>query len=114
MVDGTVLPCERVPMNDKYFHLGKIEDGISWKKGKQLIDDFTEMTEEDCKTCWCLRMCGLGCTRDMMVDGSPSSEMKVSACNDLRQRRHGELMSMAKVLEQDPKALDHFDDIVVS
>ncbi|MFH1739742.1 MAG: radical SAM protein [bacterium] len=114
MVDGTILPCERVPTNNKYFCMGKIEDGISWKKGKELVDDFTKMSEEDCKSCWCLRMCGIGCTRDMIVGGSPSAEKKIAACYRLRECRHHDLIHMTTLLEKDPAVLDHFDKVLVS
>lgn len=55
MVDGTILPCERVPSNDSFFQIGNIHcGGIDTDISLDKINQFIKATAEDCKNCWCI------------------------------------------------------------
>ncbi|MFH1741053.1 MAG: SPASM domain-containing protein, partial [bacterium] len=114
MADGVVLPCERVPTGYPYLHIGNIKDGILVKEAQRLVNDFTTPTIEECKECWCIRICSVGCLSEMMIDGIPNGELKRRGCRRVRAERHAELVGMCTLLEENPEALEHYEKVVVS
>lgn len=112
--DGQIYPCERVPTMDPYFQIGDIKTGVHWEEGKRLFDDFTESCKDDCINCWIIRMCGEGCIKDITVGGVPNAEMRKNLCNQARNNRYFELEGLCQLLEVNPSALDHYNDIVVA
>lgn len=113
-VEGTILPCERVSSDDPYYTIGSISEGINVEKAVQLLEDFTEPSREDCKNCWIIRMCHVGCVRDIVKNGVPKPDLKIKKCIEARRNRAEEIVNMCVLLEKDPHALDHFNDVSVS
>lgn len=112
--DGTLLPCERVPTENPNLHVGRIEQGLNLDRITQLLDDFTNATVDDCRDCWCYRMCSVECVGDNYKNGDTfEPEVKRRKCNSLRERRHREIVEMMELLEECPTALDHYNDIAV-
>ena len=112
--DGQIFPCEHVPSKPPYFQIGTVEKGIDRKKVQQLLNDFTNPTEEECKHCWALRMCNVGCLREMVDGGVPHPSKKQEECDRVRRQRHQELVGMCELFEKNPAALDHYNDIALS
>lgn len=113
--NGTILPCERVPSNDPYFIIGDIMNGgINLDKVQEKTEAFTRATDEDCKNCWCFRMCSVGCLAGMVEGGKVNPSIKVKRCSDLVNKRNKELIGLMEVLEKNPKALDHYNSIIVT
>ncbi|RJP26262.1 MAG: hypothetical protein C4527_15835 [Candidatus Omnitrophota bacterium] len=79
-----------------------------------MLDDFTNSTIEECQDCWCYRFCDAGCVNDNFKESKFDESIKPEKCRDLRARRHTELVGMMKLLEQEPTALDHYNDITVA
>jgi uncharacterized protein len=114
LADGTILPCERVPSNNPYFHIGKMPGQINVNEARRLLDNFTNATKEDCKNCWIQRMCCAGCVRDVVLKDKVDPDLKKENCTYARLRRYEELIGMCTLLEKDPTALDHYQKVTVS
>lgn len=111
-VDGNILPCERVSSKESYFIIGNVNDGIDVNCVKQMIDEFTDLTKEDCKKCWCLRMCSVGCLEGVIENHVPVKKLKQKRCALLRNQRQSEMIEMMTLLEQNPNALDHYNQVI--
>lgn len=115
MTDGIILPCERVPTDDPYFIIGNILDGgIDLDKVNEKTDEFTNATADDCKNCWSFRMCDVSCLAGMVKDGKVIPSIKKNRCNLLLNRRNDELIGMMELLEENPKSLDHYKNVIVT
>ncbi|MCM1155834.1 MAG: radical SAM protein [Ruminococcus flavefaciens] len=55
-VDGKIFPCERVSEQSDAMNIGNIESGFQLDKVRQLLE-IGKLTEDNCKDCWCFRMC---------------------------------------------------------
>lgn len=108
-----MFPCERLPSNCSYFEIGRLPEGIDIHRVQRLVDDLTNPTAEDCKNCWCLRMCGVGCADGIIEDGRVCPAKKKAHCDQVRARRADELVGMMCLLEQEPRALEHFDSVII-
>ncbi|RJP26264.1 MAG: radical SAM protein [Candidatus Omnitrophota bacterium] len=113
-VDGRILPCERVFSENPSFYVGRIDTGLDLNKIKSMLDDFTNSTIEECRDCWCYRICDVGCINDNYEEGVFDARKKMDKCRQVRARRHSELVGMMKLLEQDPTVLDHYNEVAVS
>lgn len=111
--DGKILPCERVKYADPYFIIGDYINGIQPAKCVKIIDDFTNLSKDDCKSCWCYRMCSIPCVDEYRKDGELKTDLKQEACEYLRRRRHQELIDMMEMLEVEPAALDHYNKMIL-
>lgn len=114
LADGTVLPCERVPTNDPYFIIGNVKQGVKVKQAQRLVNDFTNPTIQDCKNCWNVRMCSVGCIANIVKNGRVDAQLKRERCALARDSTHEHLVGMCTLLEKDPTALDHYNDVSIS
>ena len=112
-VDGDYLVCERVPEND-YYKIGSVDDGFDVAKIWRLLNEWVELTREECKYCWCLRTCKVGCWSNISDGEKPTAILKSQACEAHRRGMHGFLIDYCSVLERNPRALDYMKDITVS
>lgn len=55
-VDGDILLCEKVSENNNAMCIGNIYSGINIEKCIELMK-IPLLTEEECKSCWCFRLC---------------------------------------------------------
>jgi uncharacterized protein len=110
--DGSFFMCEKVPEHD-LFRIGNVENGIDVEKVQERVKDFTDLTAEDCRNCWTLRMCGCGCFKDIIDGGIMSDKKKKELCQKHRDRMHRELEYMCSILEENPDTLKHLDNLVL-
>lgn len=112
--DGRILPCERVPYDNPHMVVGHSNTGLDIDKISVLLDDFTNSTIDECRNCWCYRMCDAGCIHDNYINGIFDEKIKLEHCTRIRAHRHSEMVGMMRLLEEHPSALDHYNDIVSS
>ncbi len=112
--DGTLLPCERVASNLEYYKIGHIHNGgLNLDRVIEIMNEYSQSTAESCKDCWCIRMCDVGCIRSMVSsDGTFKKNIKDGLCLNTRKKRHKELIEMMTLLEKNPYALEHYNEIV--
>ena len=110
-VDGDYWPCERV-LNTDYLKIGDIEHGFNITKIRQLLADWVTMSSEQCRDCWCLPLCGVGCWSKVCAEKADQAE-KLSACMNEQNAKHQLLIKYSTVLENNPHALDYMKNITV-
>ncbi|MCX5635389.1 MAG: 4Fe-4S cluster-binding domain-containing protein [Planctomycetota bacterium] len=112
-IDGDYWPCERVPESE-YMKIGDVENGLDIAKIKQLLSDWVDFTKDQCRYCWCLHTCKLGCWSNISDGEKPTGLLKKTACQGHRFRAHKLLVDYCTVLEKNPHALDYMENIMLS
>ncbi len=111
-INGNYWPCERVPQSE-YLKIGNVKEGLNIPKIRRLLDEWVELTKEECHNCWCLHNCKVGCFSNTSDGEKPTQESKLRECAKHRINRHNFLTNYCKVLEQDPTNLDYIEKITV-
>lgn len=79
-VKGQFFPCERVNESAEYGMIGNVDQGFDVKQIERLYN-IGQITEDECKRCWALRLC-LQCY-SLADDGTKlSKEMRLSNCEN--------------------------------
>ena len=68
-------------------------------------------SRDQCRYCWCLSTCSVGCFASLEDDGSVTEEAKLKACALCRCRMHRLLIDYCEVLEENPKGFDYASGI---
>jgi len=78
-----LFPCERVSEKSVPMCIGTLENGFDFDKALRILN-IGELTEENCRNCWCFRHCTL-CAKKA-DDGSDqlSAKRKLSHCREVR------------------------------
>lgn len=77
-VDGDFYPCERVSETSELMKIGNVHEGFDMGKIKDILN-IGKITEEICKECWAIRMCGL-CAAKADKNNEFSKELKLKHC----------------------------------
>ncbi len=112
-VDGSYWSCERVPESE-YMKIGDVERGFDIPKIRRILSDWVELTKNQCRYCWCLHTCKVGCWSDVCDGEKPTELLKKKACKGYRRLAHEMLVDYCTVLEKNPHALDYMADITLS
>ncbi len=59
-INGDIMPCEKVSETFEGLKLGTVDTGFDLEKCKELLN-IASLTSEECKKCWCFRLCGSCC-----------------------------------------------------
>ena len=111
--DGSYYPCERV-QETSTFRIGSVDEGVSARKIRALLQAFVDLGKEECRSCWCLPMCTAGCVVAVMKDGKLDPAARKQACESCRNRTHRIMTDVCEALESNPRALQYMDAITLS
>ncbi len=112
-IDGDYYPCERTPESE-YMRIGNTHRGIRVSRVKELLEEWIAFTSEDCRHCWCLPICGVGCFANINEKGKVTENAKRKACEEHRQRIHGTIIDYCRILEKNPEAFDYMVDMRIT
>jgi uncharacterized protein len=112
-IDGGYWPCERVSESE-YMKIGDVESGLDVPKIRRLLGDWVDFTKDQCRYCWCLHTCQVGCWSNISDGERPTEVLKKTACEGHRLRAHKMLVDYCTVLEKNPHALDYMENITIS
>lgn len=107
-VKGDYFPCSKIPECEQ-LKIGDIHKGIDPEKVYKLVKQFFECNQEDCNSCWCLRMCKVGCYIDICEGYILTEKMKKKACEKHREERHQALINYCAVLEKNRRAFEYLE-----
>jgi uncharacterized protein len=112
-VDGKYYPCEKIPNQDNYV-IGDVHGGLDKDRSFALFNEFHYSTAEQCRNCWCLRICEVGCVSSSSdKTGSFSSEIKNAACQRTRNIMLNRFNDYCAVMEKNPNGFDYLKNITV-
>ena len=112
-IDGNYYPCERLPACEQS-KIGNIREGVNTDKVYEMLKSFVECTRDQCRYCWCLPICGVGCYADIREKAAFSKKAKEQTCALHRMSMHHRLTNYCTVLEKNPHAFDFMKEIVVT
>jgi uncharacterized protein len=111
-IDGDYWPCERVP-ETAYLKIGTVDKGLDAAKVTRLLADWVYLCSDQCKFCWCLPICQVGCWATVRHEKRPTPRDKLMACAAHRKQKHKTLVDYCTVLEKNAQALDYMKNITV-
>jgi uncharacterized protein len=110
--EGYYYTCERGPEGEK-MRIGSVREGIDITKIRQLLQRFVELAKDHCRLCWCLPTCRAGCMVTVTEGEDLSENSRRFACATHRNVTHRTMRDIARILEEEPHALDYFENIVI-
>ena len=112
-VDGDYYPCEKVPELDN-FKIGNVWNGIDVARSYELVGNFFKYNKKQCKYCWCVNLCGIGCYINVSDKFQLTEGAKKNSCAHFRKALHSRLINYCSILEKDPHAFDYLKDVKIS
>lgn len=106
--DGKYHVCEKM---DSKGHIGNLATGPQETKIAELVDNYLELSREDCINCWAVRLCRL-CYVDAMKNGNLDLETKRVRCQWEKAALHDALVLYCEIMEGNSKAFDYVKDMV--
>jgi uncharacterized protein len=90
-INGNLFPCERVSETSEAMKIGSLKDGLDLQQINYLLN-FSQLTEEQCKSCWAFRYCNQ-CAKKA-DDGTKglSKDLKLSHCKESKATVYSEIM----------------------
>jgi uncharacterized protein len=103
---GEYFACERVaPCSEQ--SIGDVHGGVSPARVMRLLEDWAQASGDQCRFCWCVSHCNVGCFATLEGDGPISSEGKRRGCARYRQHMDRQLREYVSILEANPRAFDY-------
>ncbi len=96
-VDGALFPCERVSDALEFYQIGTLDNGYNLSNIRRLLN-IGQLTENECKTCWCLSHCSL-CSEQIDFKEAPTREDKLRECPNNWNRVFSELYELCVLNE---------------
>ncbi len=100
--DGRFYPCERM---GNAFCIGDVHTGLKVSAITKLIDQYIDLSTQDCTKCWALRLCKL-CFALARRENELDPERKKQNCVAERKKLHEALVTYATIMETNPSAFD--------
>ena len=76
----------------------------------ELLDQWTQASQDQCRYCWCLPTCSMGCLATVGNDGKVTEEAKERGCAMHRRSMDDLLVKYSSILEENPNAFDYTAD----
>ena len=110
-VDGSYYPCERTPECNQ-LKIGNVRNGIDVKKVYALYRRFFDSCKNECKYCWLLGICQVGCFANIFDQECDITEHAMkNFCAWHRRSMHRRLTNYCAVMEKNPKAFDYLKNV---
>lgn len=107
--EGVFYICEST---DGFQSIGNINEGINYEKVLDLIDSYSFLCNEDCLSCWLIRLCDL-CFISATVGNELNLNKKRKKCEYQKKRFEEAIKFCLEVLEENPKSLDYLRNTVI-
>jgi uncharacterized protein len=108
--DGDYFACERV-VECPDGKIGDVNKGLGVDKVMAILQRWNQAAGDQCRFCWCLPTCDVGCFATVSEDGGIAPESRRQACAICRANAHQLLMDYCGILEANPKAFDYTAEI---
>lgn len=111
--DGDYFACERV-VECPDGKIGDTHNGVDVNKVMDVLQRWNQAAGDQCRFCWCLPTCDVGCFATVGEEGNITSESRRQACAICRANAHQLLVDYCGILEANPKAFDYTARISLS
>ena len=103
---GGYYACERV-LECQEGLIGNVHEGVSLDRVMALLDRWIQANHDQCRYCWCLSWCRVGCFANVGEKGVVTRESKQKACSLHRRSMHQLLTEYCDILEENHRAFDY-------
>lgn len=104
--NGDYYACERVE-ESKEGVIGNVREGINMARVMALLEQWIQASQDQCRYCWCMPTCHVGCFATVSEDGKVTQKAKNKVCVDYRRSMDRFLVEYCDILEENPKAFDY-------
>lgn len=94
--DGNLFPCEKFSIICTYAQIGTVWESLNYDKILQLLN-FGEITQEECKHCWAIRLCSM-CALTANGRDTLSREVKLTYCTQQKQKILEDLKNITSLI----------------
>ncbi|MCP4365623.1 MAG: radical SAM protein [Planctomycetes bacterium] len=108
-VDGTYQICERVHGVPT---IGSVTQGINFSQIKRIIEEYSQLSLQDCKDCSVISICGL-CYLHAYKSGRFDIKTKRKACSVMKRSREQNLKLYGLISQKYPDKLDEWDKVKI-
>lgn len=112
-VDGSYFPCERVPQVN-LMKIGDVRQGVDICSVHRMLEGWLCASGRECRFCWCLPTCAVGCFGSVSEDGAISQAAKRRACAKHRRNTHRLMVDYCGVLESNPEAFEFTEHVALA
>lgn len=99
-VNGDFHPCEKV---GNAFKIGNVNKGLDFSKIFELIDQYIDISKEDCCHCWAAKVCYM-CFSSARKGAELSLDRKRAQCETVKNDFHEALQMYCEIMERNPNA----------
>lgn len=104
---GNFFACERIGNSPA---IGNVRNGISFDRIKRYyVDDYSQMSKENCKKCWAIQLCNVCYARCFGSDGLDMKRKKI-LCEGCRTQMYKLLILYHTILEEQPDLLLKYNE----
>ncbi len=107
---GDYYACERVVESQEGI-IGNIREGVDLARVMILLEQWIQASQDQCRYCWCMPTCHVGCFATVSENGKVTQEAKNRACAAYRRSMDRFLTEYCDILEENPKAFDYMADM---
>jgi uncharacterized protein len=108
--DGRYQICEKV---GQACYIGDVNRGIGIEQIKKIIDQYINISGQNCLTCWGVRLCSM-CFESALQGNNFSTERKKENCEGRLDGLHEDLVTYATIMEANSHAFDFTKNVVIS
>ncbi|MFA5115730.1 MAG: radical SAM protein [Candidatus Omnitrophota bacterium] len=108
-VDGVYQICENAHGAPT---IGSVFQGVDLQQIKKIINDYCELSFQNCKTCWAISLCSL-CYVNAYEKGMFSVDRKCKSCAFIREYLASDLNLYGWISQKYPQKLVEWDKIVM-
>lgn len=104
--DGAYMMCERA---DEVPPIGSIEKGVDIQRIKELVDEYSQLSYDDCKNCFAISNCRL-CFNDAYEGGKFCMDKKREHCSGMKSNVSSDMELYGYISKYHPNKLKEWDD----
>lgn len=105
--EGEFYACERIGNSPA---IGDVKNGISFDSIKKYyVDDYSQMSKENCRKCWAIQLCNVCYARCFDSDGVDMKRKKI-LCEGCRSQMYKLLILYHTILEEQPDLLLKYNE----
>ncbi len=109
-LDGKFYMCEKM---DEHISIGDCDKGIDIDVVFRLLNRYSQLSLEDCRNCWALRICD-ACMVSAKKDNDLDLETKRKFCKIQKDSLHSALVLYTSIREQNPSAFDYLKEVKIN
>ena len=94
------------------YNIGDIDNGLEIDKILKMAHRYSKYSAGDCLSCWAAKVCGV-CFSHAVRNNDFDINRKREYCKQSLASKHNDLVIYATIMEQNPRAFDFANEMVI-